>query len=114
MSDRLKEIKLWREGISKAPTIKVSEIWKKFDWLISALSLSRDEVTRLRENQNYWIREYQKQYKNATNAAHVIVEAGIGHEDLNACGCQCCEDVRKSMVEAGYLKPENTEEMSDE
>ena len=50
--------------------------------------------------------ELSRQQQAAGDAAHVIVEAGIGHSTLNDCGCEQCERVRFGLIDAGYLKEE--------
>jgi len=45
-----------------------------------------------------------QQIEAAQDMAHIIIECGIGHLDLDRCGCESCEAVRTGMIEAGYLR----------
>lgn len=64
--------------------------------LLAELDDARAEVERLRG-------ELHRQMEYAQDAAHVIIESGIGHSDLDICGCEQCERVRAGMTDAGYL-----------
>ena len=49
--------------------------------------------------------EIERHRQQADDAVHVILECTfMTHEMLDLCGCEACERVRASMVEAGYLE----------
>lgn len=41
---------------------------------------------------------------------HVIVKLDIDHAALDVCGCEQCDEVRRGLVEAGYLERREAEE----
>ena len=63
------------------------------------------ENKRLRTEIEKLHTELSKHMEASNDAAHVIIQTGVDHVDLNRCGCLSCEAVRKGMIEAGYLKP---------
>ena len=49
-------------------------------------------------------KEYEQLQSKLSACTHVIVEHGISHADLDRCGCEQCEYVRRGLVGAGYLE----------
>jgi len=52
----------------------------------------------------------RKHSDDAQAMAHVITRFGVSHEDLDACGCEECERVRRGMLGGGFLQPRNDDE----
>ena len=67
-------------------------------------------IARLKKELEQARKDWAHQNEMADAAAHVTIEMGTTHEDLDRCGCEGCERVRKGMVEAGFLEPKETED----
>lgn len=72
---------------------------------IDGVKASSGDVERLTAENERLRDEVRSQMRRAERAEHVVIECGVSHEVLNACGCHECELARIGLVKAGYLRP---------
>lgn len=74
--------------------------------LLEERKATRGECDRLEEQLAREREHLKKKTRYHDQAYHALVVAGFPtHADLNACGCQTCEEIRAVMIDTGFLDP---------
>jgi hypothetical protein len=73
-------------------------------------ALAQAEYEQLLAAQEKLSAQLEEQRRQAQAGAHVIVEVGISHAELDRCNCDECNEVRRGLVEAGYLEQRQEDE----